>query len=122
MLRASCSLPSRARSTTASIRCGGSALRHVPREWPFLTGPTMMLPSASTSSSAETNMAARLPRLSLAFVISCSLAGAASAADEVQIQPDIVYGHKDGMALTMDVLRPSAPSGAAVLYLQSGGW
>src|SRR5690606_637325 len=33
------------------------------------------------------------------------------------------YGHKDGMALTFDVIRPSADAnGAAVLYMVSGGW
>jgi acetyl esterase/lipase len=46
----------------------------------------------------------------------------ALAAEDVQIQADVVYGHKDGLALTMDVLRPASPSGAAVLFLQSGGW
>src|SRR5687768_15409586 len=44
------------------------------------------------------------------------------AADEVQIQADVVYGHKDGMALTFDVLKPAKPTGAGVLYIQSGGW
>jgi len=40
-----------------------------------------------------------------------------------EVQPDIVYGHKDGMALTFDVFRPSGPSnGAGVLYMVSGGW
>jgi acetyl esterase/lipase len=46
----------------------------------------------------------------------------AIAADDVEIVRDIVYGHKDGMALTMDLLRPAEPNGAVVLFLQSGGW
>jgi len=29
---------------------------------------------------------------------------------------------KDGMALTLDVIKPTKPSGAAVLWIQSGGW
>ncbi len=42
---------------------------------------------------------------------------------EVEIVPDVVYGHKDGMALTFDVLRPSSGgNGAGVLYMVSGGW
>ncbi|MEZ6065702.1 MAG: redoxin domain-containing protein [Planctomycetaceae bacterium] len=45
-----------------------------------------------------------------------------AAADNVMIQRDVVYGHKDGMAATFDVLTPAAPNGAAVLHLQSGGW
>lgn len=42
--------------------------------------------------------------------------------DGVAIRADVVYGHKDGMALTFDVLTPKSPTGAAVLWLQSGGW
>ncbi len=40
----------------------------------------------------------------------------------VKITPDVVYGHKDGMALTFDVLRPVNATGAVILYMVSGGW
>ncbi len=40
----------------------------------------------------------------------------------VQIIPDVVYGHKAGMALTFDVFRPTNADGAAVLQMVSGGW
>ena len=40
----------------------------------------------------------------------------------VAITPDVVYGHKDGMALTFDVFKPTRPNGAAVLNIVSGGW
>ncbi|MQA91812.1 MAG: prolyl oligopeptidase family serine peptidase [Gemmatimonas sp.] len=51
------------------------------------------------------------------------LAPVTGAAQSAEIVPDIVYGHKDGMALTFDVLRPTAnANGAAVLYMVSGGW
>jgi acetyl esterase/lipase len=33
-----------------------------------------------------------------------------------------VYGHKAGMALTYDVIKPAKPNGAAVLFMVSGGW
>lgn len=39
-----------------------------------------------------------------------------------QITADVVYGHKDGLALTFDLIRPAQPNGAAILHLQSGGW
>jgi acetyl esterase/lipase len=46
----------------------------------------------------------------------------ARAAD-VEILPDLIYGHKDGMALTLDVIKPKAnPNGAAIIYMVSGGW
>ncbi len=44
------------------------------------------------------------------------------ATQGVTITQDIVYGHKDGMALTYDVFRPARPSGAAVIHVQCGGW
>ncbi len=40
----------------------------------------------------------------------------------VQITADVVYGHKDGMALVYDVIRPENSNGAAVVYMVSGGW
>lgn len=50
------------------------------------------------------------------------LAVPALAAAEVTIRADVVYGHKDGMALVYDVLRPDNANGAAVVYMVSGGW
>jgi acetyl esterase/lipase len=35
---------------------------------------------------------------------------------------DVVYGRKDGMALTMDIFRPGKPNGIGVILLVSGGW
>ncbi len=42
---------------------------------------------------------------------------------EVNITPDVVYGHKFGLATTFDVFTPSEnANGAAVLFMVSGGW
>lgn len=35
---------------------------------------------------------------------------------------DVVYGHKMGVALTMDVFKPAKASGIGVIWLVSGGW
>lgn len=51
-----------------------------------------------------------------------STPSALQAADEPKIIPDVVYGHKDGLALTYDVIKPAKQSGAAILWVQSGGW
>ena len=57
-----------------------------------------------------------------AVVFSVLVTGGAAAAD-VEILPDLVYGHKDGLAMTLDVLKPKADAnGAAILYMVSGGW
>lgn len=43
--------------------------------------------------------------------------------DKLDITPDVVYGHKDGLALTFDVLRPRENSkGVGLLFMVSGGW
>ncbi len=44
-------------------------------------------------------------------------------AEEVEITADVVYGHKDGLAMTFDVLKPKEKANrAGVLFLVSGGW
>lgn len=35
---------------------------------------------------------------------------------------DVVYGHRDGMALTYDVFKPRKPNGALVVNMVSAGW
>lgn len=35
---------------------------------------------------------------------------------------ELVYGHKNGLALTMEKVTPAKPNGKAVLYLMSGGY
>lgn len=60
--------------------------------------------------------------MKIALPVLLTMAFAVNAADEPQIVPDVVYGHKDGMALTYDVIKPAKQSGAAVLWMQSGGW
>lgn len=51
------------------------------------------------------------------------LASAVSAQEDVKILPDVVYGHKFGLALTCDVFQPQArANGAGVLFMVSGGW
>jgi acetyl esterase/lipase len=41
---------------------------------------------------------------------------------KVAITPDVVYGHKEGMALFYDVFTPAKANGSAVLFMVSGGW
>jgi acetyl esterase/lipase len=40
-----------------------------------------------------------------------------------QVIPDVVYGHKAGMALTYDVIRPAdSANGAGIIHVVSGSW
>lgn len=57
------------------------------------------------------------------LLLSVCFAAVAVAQVKLEIIPDVVYGHKDGMALTMDVLKPkSGANGAAVIFIVSGGY
>jgi acetyl esterase/lipase len=57
----------------------------------------------------------------LAILLTSVLSASTSYA--VAVEPDVVYGHKDGLALTMDVYRPeSEPNQGAILFMISGGW
>ena len=60
----------------------------------------------------------------VAVVALLSLDGLAQTAQTTspRITPDVVYGHKDGMAMTFDVYTPPNPNGAGVLFMVSGGW
>ena len=44
------------------------------------------------------------------------------ANEDISITPDVVYGHKHGMALTMDVFQPKEGNGIGILFMVSGGW
>ncbi len=55
----------------------------------------------------------------LALILSTTL----QADDSIHITPDVVYGHKDGLAMTYDVLAPKQNAkGVGVLFMVSGGW
>lgn len=43
-------------------------------------------------------------------------------ARQPSVTTDVVYGHKDGLALTFDVHRPAQPNGAGVIAIVSGGY
>ena len=60
---------------------------------------------------------------SLIVCVAWCLAAAAEAAEKVEITADVAYGHKDGLAMTFDVLRPKEhANGAGILVIQSGAW
>jgi acetyl esterase/lipase len=68
-------------------------------------------------------MTSTLLRLCLcALLIFVGFSGVARSQD-VDITADVVYGHKDGLAMTFDVFTPrEGANGAAVLFIVSGGW
>ena len=53
-----------------------------------------------------------------AFVL---FAGCARAQEPTHLK-DVVYDHKLGVALTMDVFKPAKPNGIGVIWMVSGGW
>src|SRR5215212_3294563 len=64
-----------------------------------------------------------LPSIFCVLLLATWAVAQATAQAQVEIVPDVVYGHKDGMALTFDVLKPKGnANGAAVIFMVSGGW
>ena len=64
-----------------------------------------------------------LTRVTAATLTVFCLATPVHAQSAASITPDVVYGHKDGMALTFDVfMPPGEPNGAGILNMVSGGW
>lgn len=61
------------------------------------------------------------PRL-LLFILALLGVPQSLHADDVTITPDVVYGHKFGLAMTFDVFTPKKANGAGVLFMVSGGW
>jgi len=57
-----------------------------------------------------------------AFVVLAALLTCAAQARPPSVTRDVVYGHKDGLALTFDVYRPPQPNGAGAISIVSGGW
>lgn len=59
----------------------------------------------------------------LLLILTVSHAAQVKPAANVDVIPDVVYGHKDGMALTFDIFKPKKHrNGAAVIFMVSGGW
>ena len=64
-----------------------------------------------------------LTRATAATLTVFCLATPIHAQNAASIIADVVYGHKDGMALTFDVfMPPGEPNGAGILNMVSGGW
>lgn len=56
-------------------------------------------------------------------IFSCAPLASTCAAEDYTITTDHIYGHKAGMALTFDVIRPTEnANGIGLLYMVSRGW
>src|SRR5688572_14030033 len=106
------------------------------RSRPRPDGPFAKEHGGATSKSlgSRNGMGIRMSNRSRSFVVLAALLtwacapsapGRASAPDpsrQPSVITDVVYGHKDGLALTFDVHRPTRPNGAGVIAIVSGGW
>lgn len=65
----------------------------------------------------------RFAAVALACMSFCFSSTGYAQSQTAKIESDIVYGHKDGLAMTMDAYRPAKNgNGAAILFMVSGGW
>jgi acetyl esterase/lipase len=61
--------------------------------------------------------------ITLALILTVCAVAQVMAQAQTEIVPDVVYGHKDGLAMTFDVIKPKTnANGAAVIFMVSGGW
>jgi hypothetical protein len=67
--------------------------------------------------------------VALLALVACVYSASSAQVDAVppparqpSVTTDVVYGHKDGLALTLDVHRPAHPNGAGLISIVSGGW
>lgn len=69
-------------------------------------------------------MIQRTTRQLAAWFLMLVLSGTILADDaRLPVHQEVIYGHKDGLAMTFDVFRPDEePNGAAVVFIVSGGW
>ena len=70
-------------------------------------------------------MRSMMNRWGMVLVGAAMLSGApAATAEEIAtIEPDVIYGRADALALTYDLLKPTAePNGTTVIFMVSGGW
>ncbi|MCY3857349.1 MAG: alpha/beta hydrolase [Gammaproteobacteria bacterium] len=58
----------------------------------------------------------------ISCAIACVVAFVTLAIDANEVQEDIVYVERDGIAVSYDVVPSPNPNGAAVLLMSSGGW
>jgi dienelactone hydrolase len=61
-------------------------------------------------------------RFSLIVILLINQNSFAQDHQECEVIPNVIYGYKYGMALTMDVYIPLVPNGAAVIFINSGGF
>jgi acetyl esterase/lipase len=57
-----------------------------------------------------------------ALTLACAGPTNARADEKIERIQEVIYGHKYGTALTLDVFRPATANGAGVIFLVSGGW
>ncbi len=55
------------------------------------------------------------------LLLTLGMLAGAQAPEQTRVK-DVIYGFKEGVALTMDVFKPAKPNGIGVLWMVSGGW
>ncbi len=56
------------------------------------------------------------------YTAGCGAEAVDSRSPGPRVVQDVIYGHKLGMALTLDIYSAADPNGAGILLMNSGGW
>ena len=77
----------------------------------------------SQPTSSDIGNLSMFKALSTLLAMVIAIGSTQSTDAQTAISPDVVYGHKHGLAMTFDVFTPQeTANGAAVLFMVSGGW
>ena len=63
-----------------------------------------------------------MKKIIIYITISLTILLTTKVSADVRVTENVVYGHKDGMALIYDVLTPQKANGAGIIFMMSGGW
>lgn len=59
----------------------------------------------------------------ISLILLCAASSTQCLAQPTKASREVIYGHKDGLAMTFDVFEPDRDAnGAAVVFMVSGGW
>ena len=101
-----------------SVTIASFFIRHYPPRYLIENGNVLSM-NIRTRRHWNHSIAAMI----LAIILSLQVKTSQAQPESVRVIPDVVYGHKDGMALTFDVFQPKEnANGNGVLFVVSGGW
>ncbi len=95
----------------------------IEKDYLVLTSRMILVPIPNVSFSVLHQLCRIVALLTVGFLVSSPVSGQSTRENNgVKRTPDVIYGRKAGMVLTVDVFEPAQKNGSDVVFLVSGGW